>query len=113
MARARIGQLDRRLTIQVGVANVSSTGAPTVTYQTIANTPTVWARVESLSGGAELDEAGRLQPRSFWRVTIRRRDDLTRSHRFLFGDRMLYIKDLGDDDRRSPLMECQCTEYPS
>lgn len=109
---ARIGQLDKRVTLQRPVVATSPAGASTVSFVDVAGTPTVWAKVESLPGGAEMDEAGRLQPRAFWRVTIRRRKEIDRGFRFMYGSRALHIRDIGDDNSRSAMLECLCTEYP-
>lgn len=109
---ARIGQLDRRVTIQRPVVVTSAAGASTVSFVDVAGAPTVWAKIESLPGGTEMDEAGRLQPRAFWRVTIRRRGGIERGFRFVYGDRALHIRDIGDDSSRSAMLECVCVEYP-
>lgn len=108
----RIGQLDKRVRIQRPISSTSAAGASTIDFEDVPGAGTVWARVEALPGGAEIDEANRLQPKTFWKVTIRRRVGINRGFRFLYGDRAMYIRDFGDDDRRSPTIEFMCTEYP-
>lgn len=113
MAKPRIGALDKRIIIEAATSEVSASGAASVSFAAISSAPRVWAKIEPMPGGGELDEAGRLQPRSFWKVTIRRRADLTRSHRVKYGDRALYIRDITDTDFRSPFIDLVCTEYPA
>lgn len=110
--RTLIGQLDRRVTVQKPVVTTSASGASSVSFVDVPGVPVVWARVESLPIGTEIDEAGKLQPRAFWKVTIRRRTDIDRGYRFLYNGRVLHVRDIGDTDSRSEFVEYQCTEYP-
>lgn len=110
---ARAGELDKRVTLQQGTAVTSKSGASQMTYANVPDAPQMWAKVETVPGGSEVDEAGRLQPKTFWKVTIRRRTGLTPVHRFLYYGRALNIKDIGDHSTRSDLIEIMCTEYPS
>lgn len=114
MARTRIGHLDKRVTLQratVGDAGGGSGHART-DWANFASVPTVWAKLEPLDGD-EFNEQGQLQPRRQWRVTIRRRQDVTTKDRLLYGSKELYIRATGDDHLRSEFMELTCSESPS
>ena len=112
MAKTRAGKMDKRIRLQPGSPVVTASGASSVVYKDLSYAPAIWAEVEQLPGGGEIDEAGRFQPRGFWRVRIRRRAGIDSNARIAYGSRMLYIREISDDHLRSPFMEILCTEYP-
>ncbi len=110
--RTTIGKLDQRISFEAPTPNVGADGSAGVDFDQIETNPTVWAKVETLPGGAEITEAGSLQPRAIWKVTIRQRDDVRRGWRLNYRNRYLYVWDISDDSIRTDFVEIICREYP-
>lgn len=113
-----VGELDKRVRIERMLSpdedatlRSAATGGEKARWTPLAEVPTVWAKVEQVPGGDEFDEHGRWQPKSLWKVTIRRRPDVTALMRFMYGSRALYIRGTGDDSLRSEFVEYTCSEY--
>lgn len=84
------GRLDQRVTIQVKVlgAQNATGGYDDDTWDEVA---TVWAQVQPMSG-RERVQAQQTEGVSTYRITIRRRDDLTTHHRIVWRGRPMNIR---------------------
>lgn len=82
------GLLDQRVTIQVKQSTPDGGGGYTETWSDVA---TVWAYVRPMSG-AERTQAQQVEAPAMYRVTIRRRSDLTAAHRLVWQSKALNIR---------------------
>jgi len=69
----------------------------------------LWAMIEPRSG-KEAVEADRLSGNRKLDVTIRYREDVAPQMRFRFGDRVLDIRAVLDEDGRRRFLKCECEE---
>jgi len=81
------GDLNSRLTLQAPVETDDGQGGITRAYETVA---TLWAQVVPLAGRADII-ADSLGAALRYRITIRRRDDITTRHRFVDGSRVYRV----------------------
>ncbi len=105
----RIGRLRERVTVQRAARDADAGGGAVVTWTPLAHAPTVWARIEPLSG-AEALQAMKLQARVTHRVTLRWRDDVTAAMRLVCGARTLNIRAVTNPDERRRYLELLCEE---
>ena len=94
------GRLDQRVTIQVKQSVADGGGGFTETWSDVA---TVWAQVLPMSG-RERSQAQQVEAASVYRVTIRRRGDLTAAHRLVWKGRPMNIRWDGFVSSRRPFM---------
>ena len=92
----RIGQFDRRITIQQPSESQSDFGDMTITWSTLR---TVWAHVLYKSG-KEKEEAGRMTDITEIIFTIRYASDITQHMRISFDSNTYYIDEVLHHGRR-------------
>lgn len=84
------GRLDERITIEVKVVGTqNATGG--YDDDSWTEVDTVWAQVQPMSG-RERVQAEQIEGPTTYRITIRRRDDLTVHHRIVWRSRPLNIR---------------------
>lgn len=105
----RIGPLRERVTIERATRSADSSGGSVVSWAPLGHAPTVWARVEPLSGGEAL-QAMRLEARITHRVTLRWRDDVSATMRLVWRARVLNIRAVTNPDERRRYLELLCEE---
>lgn len=91
----RIGALRNRIRLQ----NTAQTNPVADTYglaDAYTDTCEIWANVEQLTGERRYLDLSQRYLISY-RVTIRWRDDVTQTSRFVFGSRYLYVNDIAGD----------------
>lgn len=91
----RIGALRNRIRLQ----NTAQTNSVADTYglaDAYTDTCEIWANVEQLTGERRYLDLSQRYLISY-RVTIRWRDDVTQTSRFVFGSRYLYVNDIAGD----------------
>lgn len=101
-----IGELRFRLTVEVPVETDDGEGGIAREWNAVGG---IWAAIEPLT----MDEktiTGRNTPLFKYRVTVRRRDDLSEANRFRLGDRILMIRAVRDPDERGEFLECLVEE---
>ena len=106
MKRIAIGSLRYRVQIEAPVRAPSSGGGATINWIEVA---TVWGSFAPVSG-REAVIGNTLVGRSLHDVTIRYRDDINPSMRFVIDGRQLDIKVIADLDGRHQWLICQCEE---
>lgn len=92
------GRLNKRVTFEADVGGDNGQGGQVEDWQPIPARPTVWAEIIGLSGDEAL-KAGIEREVQQWRVTIRRRDDVTAENRMLHGGRVYDIKSAMPDPK--------------
>lgn len=92
----RIGNLNRRITIQAPARADNGKGGHTKSW---ADAGDAWAEMIPLRGGEALSQAV-LESRQVWKVTIHYRADVTTECRILFEGRPLNIQTAEDPDGR-------------
>ncbi|MEM7425191.1 MAG: phage head closure protein [Pseudomonadota bacterium] len=102
----RPGELRHRLVLQEAVRTDDGGGGAVETWQSAAE---LWAAVEPL-GGDEPVRAEKLEGNLSHRVTIRWREGVLPSMRFLFGVRILEIDHVVSPRERRRLLVCRCVE---
>ena len=105
----RIGTLRERVCIEREVRTADAGGGTLVNWTPLGHAPTVWARIEPLSGH-ELVQAMRLQARLTHKVTMRWRGDVTAAMRLVWGTRALNIRAVTNPDERRRYLELYCEE---
>jgi len=103
---ARIGSLRRRVVLERPTRAKDGGGGAVETWESVAE---VWAMIEAQSG-KEAVEADRLTGSRKVDVTIRHREDVAANMRFRFGDRVLDIRTVLDEDGRRCFLKCECEE---
>jgi SPP1 family predicted phage head-tail adaptor len=101
-----IGEFRHRL--QLEVADETQDGAGGV-MRTFAPLGQVWARIEPVAFDDRVLSDKRLGVLTH-RITLRRREGLTLSHRFVLGARIFVIRALRDPDERRQFIECLVEE---
>ncbi len=101
-----IGDFRHRLTLQAADEIEDGAGGVTRTWEPLGE---VWAAIEPLSLSDNLLSDKRLGVLTH-RVTLRHRVDITLSHRFTLGTRVLAIRAMRDPDERGRLLECLVEE---
>lgn len=94
------GSLDQRVTLQSLSATTDAGGGRVETWAEVA---TIWAKVTPASGRERL-ETGQLESPAKYRVTIRRRTDITAKHRLLWQGKPLNIRFDGFNSPRDGYM---------
>jgi SPP1 family predicted phage head-tail adaptor len=95
----RAGALDRRITLQRGVAVQDDFNQPVKSWEEIA---TVWAEVRPVGGGEGFD-AQQLKATADVRIAIRYRDDVTPETRVVYGSQVHDILAIQEIGRREGL----------
>lgn len=101
-----IGEFRHRL--QLEVADEIEDGAGGV-IRAFAPLGQVWAKIEPVSFDDRVLSDKRLGVLTH-RITLRRREGLTLSHRFVLGARVFVIRALRDPDERGQFIECLVEE---
>ncbi|MEM6498724.1 MAG: phage head closure protein [Pseudomonadota bacterium] len=107
MMEDEIGRLRHRVTIQYPARSYDEAGGATIAWPPLA---TVWAQIK-LRSGRETFEADSPSARSIYRVVIRYRSDVDPTMRLLWGDRVLQVVAVGDEDGTKRWLSCECEEY--
>ena len=102
----RIGQLDRRLTLEAPVAVSDGVGGTMVTWQPVTK---LWAQVRSRLGDKR-QWAEALTSEATHLIRIRRTRQLASTMRFTEGDRVFEIRSVIEDGRH--WTDCLCREKP-
>lgn len=102
----RIGQLNRRLTLEAPVAVSDGAGGTNVTWQPVAK---LWAEVRSRLGN-ERQWAEALTSEATHLIRIRRTRQLASNMRFTEGTRVFQIRSVIEDKRH--WTDCLCQEKP-
>lgn len=99
MKQPRVGDLDRRITIQAKTVERDDYGA---TKETWSDAATVWAQYLP-GGGDERFAAAQVYAETQARFRIRWRDDVTTQHRVLFDGKLWDILAIDEMGRRGGL----------
>lgn len=100
-SKLKVGELDRRIIIQVGTNSTDDYNAPTVTWSTFA---TVWAKlVDTPFGSRESYEADQLTAIRQTTFLIRYLEGVKEQMRILYDDRIYDIEFIGNNDRKRTL----------
>jgi SPP1 family predicted phage head-tail adaptor len=102
----RIGQLNRRLTLEAPVAVSDGVGGTMVTWQPVTK---LWAEVRSRLGDKR-QWAEALTSEATHLIRIRRTRQLASTMRFTEGDRVFEIRSVIEDGRH--WTDCLCREKP-
>ncbi|MGD9538546.1 MAG: phage head closure protein [Alphaproteobacteria bacterium] len=105
----RPGSLRERVRLEREVRTADTGGGAQTSWAPLDHAPTVWARVEPLTG-QELVQAMRLQARLTHKVTMRWRDDVTAAMRLVWGTRILNVRAVLNPDERRRYLELYCEE---
>jgi SPP1 family predicted phage head-tail adaptor len=103
---ARIGRLRHRVVLERAERESDGGGGAVETWGPVAE---LWAMIEPRSG-KETVEADRLAGSRKVDVTIRFREYVAPNMRFRFGDRVLDIRAVLDEDGRRHFLKCDCEE---
>lgn len=106
MRRARIGDLDQRLSLERPVDTPDDIGGVTRAWAAVDE---VWARVTPVSGREDFNGEGEESVITH-RVLIRWRPDVTGAMRLRFGSRVFAIHAAFDWDSRRRFLLLQCEE---
>lgn len=101
-----IGELRFRLTVETPIESDDGEGGVARGWSAVGD---IWAAIEPLT----MDEktvTDRDTPLFKYRITIRRRDDLSEANRFRLGGRILMIRAVRDQDERGEFLECLVEE---
>lgn len=98
------GQLDQRVTIQQESRVEDEAGGAVVTWVDVA---TVWAEVKPLTGRERL-HGQQLESPIDYRVTIRRRSDITAAMRLVWRGTPMQIRAVPDPGPRAAYMTLDC-----
>lgn len=96
----RIGPLRERITIQQKSRAADDMGGAAATWAAIATTPTVWARVERLTGKETMTQM-QVQGSFTHKVWMRYRTDLDLGQRIVWGSKTLNIRATLTDEKRA------------
>lgn len=102
----RAGTLNKRVILQTVSNGADGRGGVTETW---ADTVTLWAHVEEMSGG-EGYEAQQIASRLTHKVTLRYRTSVTPQQRLKYGTRILKIQSVANPDQRNEMLELSCSE---
>ena len=103
---ARIGHFRHRVTLERPLREADGGGGAAEIWEPVAD---LWAMIDARSG-KETVEADRLSGSRKVEITIRYRDDVAPNRRFRFGDRVLDIRAVRDEDGRRRFLKCTCEE---
>lgn len=106
-----IGALTYRVTLQEAVRTPDGGGGFTEAWQNIAETPTVYAAIQPLSGG-EAFRFRQLEAAATHRIIIRHRTDITSAHRLLHGTDIYDIVSVLDADEKREFLEIVAVYRP-
>jgi len=101
-----IGELRLRLTLEAPAETDDGEGGVTRAWNAVND---VWAALTPLA----MDEktiTGCETPLLKYRVTLRRRDDISEANRFRLGGRILIVRAVRDPDERGEFLECLVEE---
>lgn len=102
------GELRHRVSLQEDQGSTIDThGQRTESWQTIA---TVWAKVEPITGN-EFYWAQQVVGESDTKVTIRYREGVDNTKRFLYGSQVLNIVNVSDIEARRRKIVCLCKTF--
>ena len=101
-----IGDFRHRLTLQAADEVEDSAGGVSRTWEALGQ---IWAGIKPLSLDDQLRADKRLGVLTH-RVILRHRADITLSHRFVLGTRILSIRAVRDPDGQGRLLECLVEE---
>ena len=100
--------MDVRATLQAATRTPDGGGGFTVTWETVA---TVWIALDATTGDNDFGP-DRSEPRTQYRVTLRRRADVAPGMRLVTAARTLWIGNVLDDGARSQIMTLLCRDAP-
>ncbi len=106
MTEDDIGRLRHRVTIQYPTRNEDEGGGASIRWMPLA---TVWAQVKARPG-REIFQADSPTARSAFRLVIRYRADVDPTMRVLWGERVLEVLAVGDEDGSKRWLSCECEE---
>lgn len=100
--------MDTRATLQSAARTPDGGGGFTVTWTAVA---TVWIAQAAKTGDSDFGP-DRSEPRTQYRVTLRRRADVTPGMRLVTAARTLWIDNVLDDGVHSQTMTLSCRDAP-
>jgi SPP1 family predicted phage head-tail adaptor len=103
---ARIGRLRERVTLQQVSVSIDAAGDPAYAWTDVA---TLWARVRP-SGGGVATLAERRTAIEDYEVTIRWRDGMSVTQRFVWRGRYLQIESVANLDERRQRVTLACKD---
>jgi SPP1 family predicted phage head-tail adaptor len=108
------GRLNKRVAIQIEGRVPNGQGGYETGWGAVAERPNVWAEIIGLSGDESL-RAGVERNVQQWRVTIRRRDDVTTKHRLIHKGQVFEIKSAMPDPKwdDATLLICETQAAPA
>lgn len=101
------GKLDQRIAFQQKVTVSDGAGGETITWEDLATSPSVWARVVYRSGNERMENDRTVAERSVV-FTIRNRRDLTEEMRILWQGRAHIIRAICDFGAREMYLKIEC-----
>lgn len=101
-----IGELRHRLELQAPDETPDGLGGITRGWTSLGQ---VWAAIETVSANDRVSADKRLGLITH-RITIRRRSEITSTHRFVLGERVFVILAVRDADERGRFLECLVEE---
>lgn len=101
-----IGTLDQRARLLARTTSPDGGGGASLSWTELAE---IWIAVETASGGEDFG-ASRLESRTRYRVTARRRDDVTAGTRLQTSTHLLSVLAVLDDGPRAPFMILLCED---
>jgi SPP1 family predicted phage head-tail adaptor len=102
----RVGELNRRVTIQQRATGKDADGQPSETWQDLLS---CWAAIRPL-GGRELLLAKSVQAESTHEVTMRYRTTVTAGMRIVYEGRIFNITNINDVDTKHQTLVASCVE---
>lgn len=103
----QIGDLDRRILIEVPTKTANSYGEETLIWTTYR---VVWAKME-WKGGSEKEETQRITATSKLVFTVRNLDiSINEQNRISYNDKYYYIKVINEIEGREKFLELETTE---
>lgn len=101
-----IGEFRHRLQLEAAEETADDAGGVTRSFVPLGE---VWAKIEPVTFGDRVLSDRRLGVLTH-RITLRRREDLTLSYRFVLGARVFVIRALRDPDESRRFSECLVEE---
>jgi len=108
LSTTRIGELNRRLTLQAPVETADGAGGSTRSYTTVT---TLWAKVEPVSARYDMVAAGTGATVTH-RIVIRSGPEVTARHRLVEGARIYRVVSVHDEDSSRRFRVIHAEERP-
>ena len=108
IAKENMGSLDTRASLQQAVRTGDGGGGFAVSWSEIAD---IWIALEA-AGGADDFGPDRLESRARYRITARRRDDVSAGMRLVTSAHTLLVQAVLDEGPRAQFITLLCEDAP-